>query len=85
MTQPTCKTCEYFRDAQVLGACRRFPTPQNKHESDWCGEHKIKMVALPVYDIMTDTTTTAEVPVQVDVKFNQPEAKRPGRKPKNAT
>lgn len=77
MTNPTCKTCEYFRDAQVLGACRRFPTPQNKHESDWCGEHKIKMVALPVYDIMTDTTTTAEVPEVV--------AKRPGRKPKNAT
>lgn len=66
-----CGTCEYFRDAQVLGACRRYPTPQNKHQSDWCGEHKIKMVLLPVYDIMTDTTTEVPMP------------KKPGRKPKH--
>ena len=74
MSQLTCGNCEYFRDAQVLGACRRYPTPQNKHQSDWCGEHKIKMVSLPVYDIMTDETTTAKVPEVV--------AKR-GRKPKD--
>ena len=77
MNNPTCKTCEYFRDAQVLGTCRRYPSPQNKHESDWCGEHKIKMVVLPVYDIMTDTTTPAQVPETI--------VKRPGRKPKDGT
>mgnify|MGYP003332872140 FL=1 len=73
MSQLTCGNCEYFRDAQVLGACRRYPTPQNKHQSDWCGEHKIKMVELPVYDIMTDETTTAKVP----------EVVKRGRKPKD--
>jgi hypothetical protein len=65
-----CENCVYFFSAQVLGACKRFPTPVNKHQSDWCGEHEVKVLALPVYDIMTDTTTT-------------PERKKPGRKPKD--
>jgi len=62
-----------------MGACRRYPEMQNKHEMDWCGEHQIKMVALPVYDITTDETKVAEVPAAV-----APEFKKPGRKPKNA-
>jgi len=56
MVEPTCFTCEFFRNAQVMGSCRRYPAPQNKHQNDWCGEHQMKMLALPVYDIMTDTT-----------------------------
>ena len=72
MAEPTCLTCEFFRNAQVMGSCRRYPAPQNKHQNDWCGEHQMKiMLALPVYDIMTDTTTMP------------PERKKPGRKPKN--
>jgi hypothetical protein len=70
MAEPTCLTCEFFRNAQVMGTCRRYPAPQNKHQNDWCGEHQMKILALPVYDIMTDTTTI-------------PERKKPGRKPKN--
>jgi hypothetical protein len=70
MADPTCLTCEFFRNAQVMGTCRRYPAPQNKHQNDWCGEHQMKILALPVYDIMTDTTTT-------------PERKKPGRRPKN--
>ncbi len=73
MADPTCLTCEFFRNAQVMGTCRRYPAPHNKHQNDWCGEHKIKMVTLPVYDIMTDTTTEVEMPAP----------KKPGRKPKN--
>jgi hypothetical protein len=71
MAEPTCLTCEFFRNAQVMGTCRRYPAPQNKHQNDWCGEHQMKILALPVYDIMTDTTTMP------------PERKKPGRKPKN--
>lgn len=66
-----------------MGACRRYPEMQNKHEMDWCGEHQIKMVALPVYDIMTDETKVAEVPMKIEVNLS-PEPKKPGRKPKNA-
>ena len=71
MAEPTCLTCEFFRNAQVMGTCRRYPAPQNKHQNDWCGEHQMKILALPVYDIMTDTTTMP------------PERKKPGRKPKD--
>lgn len=78
MSQVRCKTCRFFVTGQVMGACRRYPDMQNKHEMDWCGEHqeaRVEMVTLPVYDIMTDETTEAVVPV---------EKKKPGRKPKNA-
>jgi hypothetical protein len=79
MSDVRCKTCRFFVTGQVMGACRRFPEMQNKHEMDWCGEHQIKMVALAVYDIMTDETKVAEVPAAV-----APQPKKPGRKPKNA-
>jgi hypothetical protein len=73
MVDVTCKNCVFFRNAQVMGSCRRYPSQQNKHENDWCGEHQpgIMVAALPVYDIMTDTTTMP------------PERKKPGRKPKD--
>ena len=79
MSDVRCKTCKFFVTGQVMGACRRYPEMQNKHEMDWCGEHQIKMVTLPVYDIMTDETKVAEVPAAVAA-----EPKKPGRKPKNA-
>ena len=58
----SCLTCLYFKDAQIMGSCRRYPEMLNKHQSDWCGEHAekpVEMVKLPVYDIMTDTITPA--------------------------
>jgi len=75
MSEVRCKTCRFFVNGQVMGACRRYPEMHNKHEMDWCGEHQVAMVELPVYDIMTDETKVAQVPV---------ERKKPGRKPKNA-
>ena len=84
MSDVRCKTCRYFVTGQVMGACRRYPEMQNKHEMDWCGEHQLRqVVTLPVYDIMTDETKQAEVPVKVEISL-APEPKRPGRKPKNA-
>jgi hypothetical protein len=53
-----CGECKFFRSAQLMGSCRRYPVPQNKHENDWCGEWtemQLEIVALPVYDVMTDT------------------------------
>ena len=78
MSDVHCKTCRFFVTGQVMGACRRYPEMQNKHEMDWGGEHQIKMVTLPVYDIMSDETKQAEVPAAIVQR------KKPGRKPKNA-
>ncbi len=60
-----CGNCEYFANRQIMGICRLYPTQQNKHESDWCGQHKPsqpKIRALPVYDIMTDETRDVVMP-----------------------
>ena len=60
-----CGNCKFYRAQQIMGVCRLYPTQQNKHEKDWCGQHlivetqdiKVDLVALPVYDITTDQTT----------------------------
>jgi hypothetical protein len=50
-----CANCQYFADRQIMGICRIYPEQQNKHESDWCGQHKPVQVKT-VYSIMTDET-----------------------------
>jgi hypothetical protein len=55
-----------------MGICRQSPQQQNKHQSDWCGQHEpiqVEVVKLPVYDIMTDEMKEVSVPVK----------KKPGR------
>ena len=55
-----------------MGICRLYPEQQNKHHTDWCGQHQaeqVEVVKLPVYDIMTDETKEVSVPVK----------KKPGR------
>lgn len=74
MSEIKCGGCRFFSNGQVMGSCRRYPAQQNKHQNDWCGEHQAMMLTMPVYDIMTDETTMAEMPVKG----------KPGRKPKNA-
>ena len=53
-----CGGCRFFRDQQVMGVCRLYPHQQNKHESDWCGQHEPKTTK-KVYDITTDQITEA--------------------------
>jgi hypothetical protein len=55
-----------------MGICRYSPQQQNKHHTDWCGQHQaaqVEVVKLPVYDIMTDETKEVLVTVK----------KKPGR------
>jgi hypothetical protein len=39
-----CEFCKYFRDAQIMGSCRRYPTLQSKHANDWCGEFVVAII-----------------------------------------
>lgn len=67
-----CGNCRFFKNQQIMGICRYSPQQQNKHHTDWCGQHQqgqIEVVKLPVYDIMTDETTEVSIPVR----------KKPGR------
>jgi hypothetical protein len=46
-----------------MGICRYSPQIQNKHHTDWCGQHQpAELVKLPVYDIMTDQMTEVTAP-----------------------
>jgi hypothetical protein len=36
----TCNCCRFFSNNQeIMGSCKRYPTYQNRHGSDWCGEY----------------------------------------------
>ena len=56
-----CGICTYFKNAEILGNCRRYPKPITKHRTDWCGEFKEVefAVSVAVYDINTDQVLTA--------------------------
>ena len=45
MLKQNCKACVYFNDIGQMGQCRRYPTFQNRHHTEWCGE--FELVAIP--------------------------------------
>jgi hypothetical protein len=51
MPDGNCKSCLHFLNTEVMGQCRRFPTYQNRHANEWCGEFTTKDVVLdlPIY------------------------------------
>lgn len=48
-----CSACIYFlsTDNDFIGSCRRFPTYQNRHGTEWCGEFVI-VPPNPVFETM---------------------------------
>jgi hypothetical protein len=44
MADAHCSNCLYFIDHHMMGQCRRFPLYQNRHKTEWCGEHKAPIV-----------------------------------------
>ena len=41
MLKQNCKACVYFNDIGQMGQCRRYPTFQNRHHTEWCGEFEL--------------------------------------------
>jgi len=57
-----CGICVYYKSAEIMGSCRRYPRSSTKHRNDWCGEFKeAEFVSVPVYDIMTDQVSVHTV------------------------
>ena len=73
MLKQNCKACVYFNDIGQMGQCRRYPTFQNRHHTEWCGE--FELVAIP--------ETEDVLPVQEAGAFSEPPKKR-GRPAKDA-
>jgi hypothetical protein len=48
-----CSSCIYFLSTgnDFIGSCRRFPTYQNRHGTEWCGEFVI-VPPNPVFESM---------------------------------
>ena len=58
-----CSSCIYFlsTDNDFIGSCRRFPTYQNRHGSEWCGE----FVVVPPNAVFEALVQDIEITVQV--------------------
>jgi hypothetical protein len=57
-----CGICVYYKSAEIMGSCRRYPRSITKHKNEWCGEFKeAEFVSVPVYDIMTDQVSVHTV------------------------
>ena len=48
MVDRNCKSCRHFLDTEMLGQCRRYPTYQNRHANEYCGEFATKEVEMPI-------------------------------------
>ena len=69
MLKQNCKVCVYFNDLGQMGQCRRYPTYQNRHSTEWCGEFEL---------VAIESSPIPEVGA-----FSEPQKKR-GRPPKDA-
>ena len=51
MSALNCKACLYFNDIGQMGQCRRYPTYQNRHHTEWCGEFELVAI-VPTEDVL---------------------------------
>jgi len=58
MADSHCSNCLYFIDHHMMGQCRRFPLYQNRHKTEWCGEHRSPVILTTV--VTNDTITVTE-------------------------
>ena len=58
-----CSSCIYFISTgnDFIGSCRRFPTYQNRHGTEWCGE----FVIVPPNPVFEALVQDIEITVQV--------------------
>ena len=61
MTKSDCSSCRFFIQNPTLniGSCRRYPVYQNRHGSEWCGEHALAHYDLP--DTIENLVANAEL------------------------
>ena len=69
MLKQNCKACVYFNDLGQMGQCRRYPTFQNRHYTEWCGEFELVAI-VPTEDVL---------PVQEAGSFSLKKRGRPAK------
>jgi len=72
-----CKSCKHFSEPQnILGSCRRYPTYQNRHFNDTCGEYALSSTFGALENIVQEVTKQS---IQAEVAAMKPKAGRPKR------
>lgn len=54
MAKNNCTGCKHFQDHGQMGVCRRYPTYQNRHHTEICGEFS----ALAIVPVEQEFTIT---------------------------
>jgi hypothetical protein len=89
-SKDACGSCIYFLSTgnDFIGSCRRFPTYQNRHSTEWCGEFVI-VPPNAVFETMIQdieiATETVETPKEKRKKVIEEAAKvepKPKGRPK---
>ena len=64
-----CNSCIYFHSQEndFMGTCRRFPTFQNRHGSEWCGE----FVVIPPNPVIETMIQDIEIAIETDPKVQR--------------
>jgi len=76
----TCLTCIYYSDPnQIMGTCRRYPTYQNRHSTEWCGEFELNPSPVAIENIVQDVTRESIMAEVSAIKT------KPGRPKKDAS
>ena len=67
-----CNSCIYFQieENDFMGVCRRFPTYQNRHGTEWCGEFVI-VPPNPVFETMVQ-----DIEIATEIVENPKEKRR---------
>ena len=71
----SCKVCIYFADENsMMGSCRRFPTYQNRHHTEWCGEFEQNPSPIALENLVQDVTRES---IMAEVAAIKPKSGRP--------
>jgi hypothetical protein len=65
-SKESCNSCKFFlsQENDFMGSCRRFPTFQNRHGTEWCGE----FVVVPPNPVFETMIQDIEIAIQTDPK-----------------
>lgn len=80
----SCIACRFFVAPQgAFGVCRRYPSFQNVHQNDWCGEFQEAAVKLTAEEKAQrfNEITKASLKMIAD-DYNERQKSKRGRKPK---
>lgn len=57
-SSPVCGACKFFLGNGDFGICRRFPSYEQRHASNWCGEH------YPIPQVITQPVEPVIQPIE---------------------